>query len=265
MRGEKQPGVIVKICVWIVSLHGEKQPGVIVKICVWIHSAVRSNQESSSRYAFGLGQLLNSVNPVELMVWNSFPENFCLDEMMASLNHLTSLVFADVKLDDRSSFNNLGRLKTLGLMLCSITDSSLEAMLVSYDHLEELWISGCLNLTEKSHEMIGLKTKLHKLTIHDQQISKFQANKLERLCCLTSLTLKVKMVDESILWIGSNLKKLTTLGLNVCAGNTSNCFKNLSSLPLLKELSVAGDLNVLDHEWLSQLNELATVKKYNIS
>ena len=111
-------------------------------------------------------------------------------------------------------------------------------MLDSYDHLEELWIKWCRNLTEKSHDMIRLKTKLHTLAINDLQISEFQVNKLERLSCLTSLTLIVKIVDESILWIGSNLKKLATLWLWVSAGNTSNCFKNLSSLPLLKELEV---------------------------
>ena len=84
------------------------------------------------------------------------------------------------------------------------------------------------------------------------------------------------------------MKKLTTLGIWLSADNTSNCFKNLSSLPLLKKLFVTGDPNIVKHsfrhlvlmptleevkfgtevcdiddyrELLSQLNELTTLKK----
>ena len=161
-------------------------------------------------------------------------------------------------------------------------------MLHSYDHLDELMISACRNLTEKSHDTIGLKTKLRTLKFHDLTLSGFQVNKLKRLSCVATLSLIVKIVDESVPWIASNLKELTTLGLYVSAGNTSNCFKILSSLPLLKKLEVLGDPNIVKylfsqlvriptlkevalgfeacdvddyHEWLSQLNEVTTVKK----
>ena len=84
-----------------------------VKNLVLSHCAVRSNQKSLSSYAFKLGQLLSSVNIDGLLVRNSFPENICLDEMMASLTHLTYLQLCDVKPDDWSPFNNLGRIKRL--------------------------------------------------------------------------------------------------------------------------------------------------------
>ena len=142
----------------------DSDSGQYVKKLRLVHCTLsRSNQKLLSSYTFGLGELLSLVNPDQLQVINSFPDNFCLDKMVASLDHLTFLELKSVSLDDWSPLNSLGGLITLRLAWCTIADKSLAAMLDSNDHLAEMTIYMCPNLTDKWHSMIGLKTKLHTL------------------------------------------------------------------------------------------------------